>query len=234
MPVGKLYGVGLGPGDPKLITIKAKEILEEVDVVCAPISKVGRRSIALEMVKPYVKGKEILTLLFPMHTDPDILRPYWEKAGAEICNRLKEGKDVAFITIGDPSFYSTFINVMEIIRERQRDAEIITIPGVASILACFAGLNEPLVDKDEKLAVFPAEYGLEELEEISKFFDTIVLMKVSRSFDKIYKKLDKLGLLDKAVLVSKCGTRDFFSSPLREVKGKVDFLSMIILKGLRG
>jgi precorrin-2/cobalt-factor-2 C20-methyltransferase len=232
MALGRFYGIGLGPGNPELLTLKARKVLEEVEVVCAPRSRKGRRSIALQMVKPLIGNKEIITPLFPMRKDPEVLRPYWEKAVESIYEKLCEGKDVAFVTIGDPTFYSTYTCIMETIRERYPEVEIETVPGVASLLACFAGLNLSLVDRDEKLAVLPAEYGLEGLDELSKVFDTIVLMKVSRSFKKIVEKLDRLGLKKDAIFVSKCGTRGFFSSPLHKLKGKkADFLSMIIIKG---
>jgi precorrin-2/cobalt-factor-2 C20-methyltransferase len=229
MALGKFYGVGLGTGDPKLLTLKAIEVLEKVDVVFAPISKEGRRSIALETVKSLIEDKEVITLLFPMHKDTDILQPHWESAGREIGKKLQKGRDVAFITIGDPTFYSTYTCVMRIIEKEYPDVEIHTIPGVPSLMACFAELNLPMVDREDKLAVLPAEHGLERLEEIAKIFDTIVLMKVSRSFKEIAGKLEGLGLGDKAIVVTKCGTQEFFSSPLNEVE-KVDFLSMIILK----
>jgi precorrin-2/cobalt-factor-2 C20-methyltransferase len=233
MKVGKFYGVGLGPGDPSLITLKAREILEKVDVLFAPISKKGRRSIALEIVRDLIEEKEVVRLLFPMRKDPEILRPYWEKAARVIWDKLQEGKDGAFITIGDPTFYSTYTSVLEVVKQRYPEVEIETIPGVASLQACFAGLNMPLVDRDEKLAVLPAEYGIEELSELSEIFDTIVLMKVSRSFEKIVREIEALGMADRALVVTKCGSRGFSSMPLGEVEGKVDFQSMIILKRKR-
>lgn len=230
MSLGKFYGVGVGPGDPKLLTLKAKEVLEEVDAVFVPISKEGRRCIALETVEPFIRDKETIDLLFPMHKDSKTLRPYWEKAGSEICRKLKEGKDAAFITIGDPTFYSTYTCVMEIIEKECPDIEIETVPGVPSFLACSAELNLPLVERDEKLAVLPAEYGLEKLEGLAEIFDTLVLMKVSRSFKDIAERLEELGLKDNAILVTKCGTSDFLSLTLSDAEEKVDFQSMIIIK----
>lgn len=231
MASGKFYGVGLGPGDPELMTLKAETVLKRADVICAPVSKDGRRSIALEIVRPIIGSKEVITPLFPMLKDPDVLRPYWEKAAEEIYQRLCEGKSVAFVTIGDPGFYSTFSCVREIIEEKHPQVEIETVPGVAAPLACFAELNLPIVDRGEKMAVIPAEYGLEGLGELSEIFDTIVLMKVSRSFEKIVDKLADLGLKENAILVSKCGTHDFISSPLNSFRDKIDFRSMIIIKG---
>ncbi len=233
MTLGKLYGIGIGPGDLELLTLKAEAVIREADVICAPTSKNGRRGIALDIVSPLIGNREVITPLFPMLKDPEVLRPHWEKAAEQIYQRLSEGKDVAFVTIGDPGFYSTFSCVREVIEEMYPQVEIETVPGIASPLACFAGLNLTLVDRDEKLAVIPAEYGIGGLDELCKVFDTIVLMKVSRSFEKIVDKLMELGLGKDAVLVSKCGTSDFFSSPLDVPHDKIDFQSMIIIKGKR-
>ncbi len=233
MALGKLYGIGIGPGDLELLTLKAEAIIKEAEVICAPRSKDGRRSIALDIVSPLIGDKEVITPLFPMLKDPEVLRSHWEKAAKQIYQRLSEGKDVAFVTIGDPGFYSTFSCIKEVIKEMCPQVEIKTVPGITSPLACFAGLNLTLVDRDEKLAVIPAEYGIEGLNELCKVFDTIVLMKVSRSFEKIVDKLVELGLEKDAMLVSKCGTKDFFSAPLDVPRDKIDFRSMIILKGKR-
>jgi len=230
---GKFYGIGLGPGDPGLLTLKAKEVLETVDVICSPISKEGRRSIALGIVEKVLdRMPEVITPLFPMSKDRGVLEEHWDRAAEDIYSHLSEGKDVAFITIGDPTFYSTYTYVMERIKTRHPDMEIETVPGVASPFSCMAGINTPLVEGNERLAVIPAEYGLEDLEEVVETFDTVVLMKVSRSFSKIRETLKEKGLLEKAILFTRCGREGFVSMPLGEVREeKVDFLSMIVVKG---
>ncbi|MEE8401729.1 MAG: precorrin-2 C(20)-methyltransferase [Candidatus Hydrothermarchaeaceae archaeon] len=234
MALGKLYGIGLGPGDPELLTLKAEAAIKRADVICAPVSKTGERSRALEIVRHLVEDKEVITPHFPMLKDPEVLRPYWEKAAEEIYVRISQGKRVAFVTIGDPGFYSTFSSVRKVVKEKYSQVEIETIPGIASPMACFAGLNLPIVDRGEKLAVIPAEYGIEGLSELRKIFSTIVLMKVSRSFEKIADKLTELGLKKDAILVSKCGTDGFFSSSMDKLPDKrVDFPSMIIIKDKR-
>lgn len=229
MKAGKFYGVGVGPGDPKLVTFKAAEVLKSADVVCSPRSGKNKRSIALPIVKHLLrKDCEILAPLFPMTRNKKLLEKRWNAAARLIESKLKRGKDVAFITIGDPLFYSTYSYIL---RRMQKDEALVeTIPGVSSLSSCMAELNLPLVEGEENFAVLPAEYGLEGLEKIAKKFDTVVLMKVSRSFGGIVKKLEKLNLLENSIFVSKCGTKNFFSSELKYMRGKkADFLSMIIV-----
>ena len=230
---GKFYGIGVGPGDPELMTTKALNILKNVDVICAPKSKKDKESIALTIVKEALKiENEVITPIFPMSKDIQVLEEHWNKAVEMITKELNNGKNVAFITIGDPLFYSTYVYVLERIRKRNPDLTIETVPGVNSISACLAELNLPLADGDDKLAILPAAYGLEELDSLMKILDTIVLMKVSRRVEKIVKRLEELGLKEDAIFVSGCGTDVFFSSDLDSMNGKkIDYLSMIIIRG---
>lgn len=230
---GKLYGVGVGPGDPELMTIKARRVLERVGAVCAPDS--GRGGRALEIVKKAVKRDfRVLRPHFPMTKKREILEKAWQEASDAIYAELAKGEDVAFVTIGDPVFYSTFAYVMERIKAAHPEVEVEVVPGVTSLTACAANLGVALVSGGERLAVVPAAYGLENLELLAENFDTLVLMKVSRSFDAIAERIARAGLSENAVFVAQCGSRAFFSSDLESLKGReVDYLSMILLRGLR-
>ncbi len=230
---GKLYGVGVGPGDPELMTIKARRVLESVDVVCAPDS--GREGRALEIVKKAVdRDFNVLRPHFPMTKKREVLEKAWGEAAEAIYSELKKDKDVAFVTLGDPTFYSTFAYVMERIKAAHPEVEIEVVPGVTSVTACAASLGIPLVSGGESLAVVPAAYGIDNLELLAQNFDTVVLMKVSRSFDAIAERIERAGLSGRAVFVARCGSEAFFSSDLESLKGReVDYLSMILLRGLR-
>ncbi len=230
---GRLYGVGVGPGDPELMTLKARNVLERVSVLCAPDS--GRGGKALEIVKKAVDREfKVLRPHFPMTKKREVLEKAWQRASEAIYEELQKGEDVAFVTIGDPTFYSTFAYVMERIKAAHPEVEIEVVPGVTSVTACAANLGIPLVSGGESLAVVPAAYGIDNLELLAQNFDTVVLMKVSRSFDSIAEKIESAGLGEKAVFVARCGSEAFFSSDLESLKGrKVDYLSMILLRGLR-
>lgn len=228
--VGKLYGVGLGPGNPELMTLKAARILGSVDVICTPKSSEDKESIALSIAKAHIKNAKIIQPIFPMSKDVKKLEKSWDEAAEMIFSELKQGRDVAFITVGDPLFYSTYSYILKKMKEKHSEVEVETIPGVTSLSACFAQLNLPLAERSEKIAVLPAAYGLRELKELANF-DVIVLMKVSRNFDKIVETLEKAGLKENATFVSRCGSKDFFSSNLDSMLGKkIDYLSMIVIK----
>lgn len=228
---GKLYGVGLGPGDPELMTLKAARILSSVDVICAPKSSEDKESIALSIAKTHVKkNAKIIQPVFPMSKDIKKLEKSWDEATEMIFSELKQGRDVAFVTVGDPLFYSTYSYILKKMKKNHREVEVETIPGVTSLSACFAQLNLPLAERNEKITALPAAYGLRELKELANF-DAIVLMKVSRNFDKIVETLEKAGLKENAIFVSRCGSRNFFSSDLDSMLGKeIDYMSMIIIK----
>ncbi len=233
--VGRLYGVGVGPGDVGLVTEKALRVLNSVDVIVAPKSKGAKASIALSVVKDKLKkDARVVEFEFPMTKDPAVLEKAWEDAVERIYLILAEDKNVAFPTIGDPFFYSTFIYVMRGMQRRHPEVEVKAIPGVTSLSACAVELGVPLGEGDERIAILPAAYGLDDIREIAGRVDTIVLMKVSRNYDEIIKNLEGAGLTDKAVLVTRCGTDEYSSSPLDAVSGRdVDYFSMIIIRGAR-
>lgn len=231
---GKLYGIGVGPGNLELITLKAAKILGSVDVICAPKSSEDKESIALLIAKTHVnKNAKIIQPVFPMSKDVKKLEKSGDAAVEMIFSELKRRRDVAFITVGDPLFYSTYSYILKKMKKKHSEVEIETIPGVTSLSACSAQLNLPFAERSEKIAVLPAAYGLKELRELANF-DTIVLMKVSRNFDKIVETLEKAGLKENAIFVSRCGSKDFFSSDLDSMREKkIDYLSMIIIKRKR-
>ena len=206
MTYGNLYGVGVGPGAPDLITLRALNVLRRAKVLALPRSSDYGASKAWEIVKPElgeVPGQERLFLTFPMSKDPERLRPAWDKAFAAIGERLEKGLDVAFATEGDPSLYSTFIYLEEEAPRRWPGLRIEVVPGVSSVTAVPAVTGIPLADGQERIAIVPGTYGLEDLGELLQKFDTIVLMKIGPEMPRIIQALERAGLLDRAVYVSK-------------------------------
>ncbi|KNZ70914.1 precorrin-2 C(20)-methyltransferase [Thermincola ferriacetica] len=230
---GKLYGLGVGPGDPELLTLKAWRVLQSVDVLCVPKSRAEKESLALSIVKKAVEKQfDILELLFPMSTDNEVLARHWDQAAVQVISELRKGRQVAFITIGDPMFYSTYAYLLERIKGSHPEIKVETIPGVTAFAACSAFINEALTEGEEKLAVIPAAYGIEELKEIVKKFENIVLMKVNRIYDEVVQLLREEKLLDKAVFVSRCGYPDqFYTTDLESLVGKdKDYMSIMIIR----
>jgi len=232
MRTGKLYGVGVGPGDPELLTLKARRVLNHVDVIFTPVSKEGKESVAFRIVRDLLRREpRVLPLHFPMVKDRAILERRWEEAVEAIYGELKGGKDAAFITLGDPLLYSTYVPLLKGMRRLHPDVEVETVPGVPSVLACLSEENLPLVEEDDKLAILPVTYGFEELRKAVEEYETVVLMKVPKRIDSLIEDLERLGVKEKAIFLSRCGQREFFSSDLESMRGEtVDYLSLVVIK----
>jgi len=203
---GTLYGVGVGPGAPDLLTLRAVDTLKRADVLALPRSSDYGASMAWKIVKPVIgerAGQERLFLTFPMSKDPDRLRPAWDKAFEAIGERLLRGASVAFVTEGDASLYSTFIYLHREAPRRWPGVRIEVVPGVSSIAAVPAVTGIPLADGQECVAIVPANYGAADLERIFATFDTTILMKIGSEMPRVIDALERAGLADKAVYVSK-------------------------------
>ncbi|MDI6781230.1 MAG: precorrin-2 C(20)-methyltransferase [bacterium] len=253
--IGKLYCLGVGPGDPELLTLKAVRILECVPCICVPKGKEEGSSLALSIVRKALNldNKEIIEAYFPMRktkaefrgqkgqkgqkAEAEILHSkfrilnFWDETVENILSRLNNGMDVAFITIGDPAIYSTFFYLYDRLLELAPDLNIEIIPGVSSITAAASRAKMALALADERIAILPANY-INSLEETLELFDTVVLMKVHNVFDSILKILDSKQLLDRAVYISRAGMNDerIFKN-IRDVQKKdLNYFSMVVIK----
>ncbi len=208
---GKFYVIGVGPGDPELLTLKAMRILNDCPVWIVPKGSMEGESTALNIIGDTVsrQGKEILEQYFPMKkihrgekTDSEVAKA-WQQTTEAICEWLTKGQDVVFPTMGDPAIYSTAFYVCETLLGTVPDLEVEIIPGVSSVGATAAAVGLPLCLGDERLVVIPATFENGKLRETLEQFDTVVLMKVHRVMDRLVPLLDDLNLLDKAVLVER-------------------------------
>lgn len=233
----KLYGVGVGPGDPKLLTIKAKEVLDRVSTIFVPKANEDEASCARSIIAPSVKGKKkYVELTFPMTKDKSILKAYWGKAAAIIAKELRKNNEAAFVTIGDPFIYSTYIYLLRTIRSDFPEIVTETIPGISSFNAASASLQLALVEANERLAVLPVKRNLQGLKEALGEFETVVLMKVGSKLKKVIRLLREMDLLDSAFLVSRAGhPEEKIIRGLSFVKDeKLGYLSVIIVKCRNG
>jgi precorrin-2/cobalt-factor-2 C20-methyltransferase len=211
MKYGTLYGVGVGPGAPDLMTLRAVATLQKADVLAMPRSSDFGASMAWKIVKPVIgeiEGQERLFLTFPMSKDPSRLIPAWEKAFTAIGERLEKGLSVAFATEGDPSLFSTFIYLQREAPTRWPGIEVVVVPGVSSIAAVPAVTGIPLADGQERIAIVPANYGVDDLPEILAQFDTTILMKIGSEMPNVLAMLEKAGLAEKTVFVSRATMPD--------------------------
>ena len=230
---GRFYGVGVGPGDPELITLGALRVLQRVPVVCVPQSRTSRESYALGIVGGYLdlQKQEVLKVTFPTE-DAEEAAAVWRAAADSIGERLQRGQDVAFITEGDPMLYSSFAYVLENVAQAFPQVPIEIIPGVSSVTAAAASAQVPLVTRGQRLAILPAVYGIDDLSKAIANYDTIVLMKVNRSLIQALAGLKESGLAGKGIYVRRATTdREEVVQDLHQLsKEDLDYFSLLIIK----
>ncbi|MGI6065578.1 MAG: precorrin-2 C(20)-methyltransferase [Bacillota bacterium] len=204
--MAKFYGIGVGPGDPELITIKAAKILNTIDVVLLPDSQTGKKNIAYQIAQKEINPQaKLISVNFPMVPDRDIINRAGKTAAQIVEVHIKEGKNVAFITLGDPSLYSTY---GYIVKNLNASTEVETIPGITSFCAAAAVTNRPLVEGEEILSIIPATAAEEKMESIFAGGQSLVFMKVYNHKDKVLKMLEKHGMMENSILVKRCGFED--------------------------
>ena len=227
MKKGKFYGIGVGVGDPENITVKATKKLHEVDVIVLPEAKSGEGSTAFNIVKEYLKpGVEQMFLEFPMIKDVEARKVFRKNNADKVSAELEKGKNVAFLTIGDPMTYSTYTYVLEHIAD---DVEVETVAGITSFNSIAARLNVPLMIGDEDLKVVSVNRKTDIYKEIENN-DNLVLMKISRNFEKIKKAIIETGNKENAVIVSDCGKDNEVVYWDIESVEEVPYFSTMILK----
>ena len=228
---GKFYGVGVGPGDPELLTVKAIKILKNIDAVIAPKTEKKSDSLALSIVENYLReDTEIVYQTFPMVRDFAESKVVFEKNQQEILNLLDAGKNVAFLTLGDPMFYSTYIYVFQLLQEC--GIEIETVPGVPAFLSISSYIGKPLTFGNEVLTVIPATADKEKISDALKFSDATVLMKVYKNFSEVVDLLADENMLENAVLVSRQGLADekIITDLEAHKSEKLNYLSTILTR----
>ncbi|GAB6052651.1 precorrin-2 C(20)-methyltransferase [Magnetospira thiophila] len=201
---GTLYGLGIGPGDPDLITLKALKILQSVPVVAVAAPEQGD-SLAQAIAAPHLPaGCTPLTLRVPLRPGADAA-PYYDRHADTLAGHLTAGRDVALLCVGDPFFYGSFLYIYQRLVE---GFPIEVIPGVTSVTACAAAAGMPLTSYDETLIVVPATLDEEMLTARLASCDAAAVMKVGRHLDKLRRVLDHLNLTDQAWYVERAGMND--------------------------
>jgi precorrin-2/cobalt-factor-2 C20-methyltransferase len=244
---GRLSVIGIGPGDPELLTLKAVRIIEESPVLCVPKGREEGSSLALSIVKKAVRldGKEIIEAHFPMRktresqesggrrqeAEKDELNTKWNDIAGTILGKLTKGNDVAFLTLGDPTIYSTFFYLYDKLLELHPGLNIEIIPGVSSINASAARAHISLGLGNERIAILPANY-LGNLKATLGLFDTVVLMKVNKVLDEIIRLLREMDLLGNAVCVSRAGMQDetIYRDITKIAQEGLNYFSMVIVR----
>lgn len=202
--LGILYGISVGTGDPELITLKGLRLLKSVPIVAFPLGVGNKPGMAEQIVSPWLDVRQQkVGLHFPYVRDEEILERAWQAAATKVWHYLETGRDVAFVCEGDGSFYSTFNYLAQTLTRLHPEVAIETVPGVSSPMAAAASLGLPLTVRHQRLAVLPALYNLEELENVLTWADVIVLMKVSSVYREVWQVLQKHNLLDRSAIVER-------------------------------
>lgn len=227
---GKLYGAGVGPGDPELLTLKALRIMKECDMIAVP-GEAPRLSVAYNIAKgayPQIDDKEVIGIWMPMTKDKAVLEEAHKK-GVELLEKyLDEGRTVAFLTLGDPAIYSTYMYLHKQIAAHGYEAEIIS--GIPSFCAAAARLNIGLSEKDEQIHIIPASYQVEEAMNLK---GTKILMKAGRNMPNVKGYIRKSHAA--AVMVENCGMdNECVYYDVEDIPDQAGYYSLLIVKEQRG
>lgn len=231
--LGILYGLGVGPGDPELITVKAFRVIQESPVIAYPKKLKGSKSYAHRIVDVYInpEEKDMLGLVFPMTKDEAVLEREWTKSVQLVYEKLQEGKDVAFVTEGDPLLYSTFIHMMKLMQAMHPEVEIRTVPGISSFNGSASRLGIALADGDDRVAIVPAHDDYEAMREAIESHDAVVFIKVAKVIDLMLEVLRDLDLLDKASVVTKVTSDEEIIWDVRELDGvDLEYLTLMVVR----
>ncbi len=224
------YGIGVGPGDSELMTLKAIKLIQKLDILYTPKAHRGGPSLAEKISSEYFsKTLVIKRRYFPMTKDCDEKQSSWRTIAQEIITDVENKKSVGFVTLGDPSMYSTYSYLLELVRGR---ISVKTIAGISSFSQIAASISVPLALNDESLEVISATA---EADKIGKALDTnenVIIMKVSTNLTTIYKLLEARNLLNKAIIISNASTPKESVQKLMDIDPmeKIPYFSTLFLK----
>ncbi len=207
--LGTFYGIGVGPGDPELLTLKAIRVLSSSDCIYVPMSHLSTQDYVSEVVHDYAGSEcEIKEVTFSLASDSTSRCQHWQQTAVEIATKLQAGQDVAFVTLGDALLYSTYIYLVRALRKEFDAARIETVPGVSAFSLVAALTNTPLGEGQQSLHVIPVANNLVRIESAITSGAGVVLMKIGSRLREIVALLEQLNVLDRSVFVSRAGLPD--------------------------
>ncbi len=197
-----LIGIGVGPGDVDLLTVKAVRAIQNADIIMCPASNENRPSIAFTVVSPIIdqsKNQEIIKLIFPMTKDKDVLEATWKKNAKIMAETVLTGKNVVYLTVGDPFLYSTWIYMHKDLKENYPEMDIDVIPGIVSMFTFASKVGVSIAEGAEKVAIIPSCYDLSSVKEIAKHSESMIFLKDGHYFDQVIKVLKESGFPDDSI-----------------------------------
>jgi len=234
MKPGTLYGIGIGPGDPELITLKGARLISACRNLFVPKARTASESVALAIARPLVgPGVRIEELLFPMTASREKLVERWEEAAARVAEVLTAGEDACFLTLGDPLLYSTYIYLLRALRRIIPELKTVTVPGITAVSAAAALTDFPVGEGRELVTIVPAADGLSAVRRALTAGGTIVLMKIGKRLPEVLDLLEEKGLLESGVFVSHATMAEQrIETDLRRLKAdgpEAGYLSIILV-----
>ena len=200
--MGELIGIGVGPGDPELLTVKAVKAIQNADTIMCPASKEDRPSIALSVVSSLLdktKNQEIIKLIFPMTKDKSVLESTWMTNAKIMAEKVATGKNVVYLTVGDPNLYSTWIYMRRDIESNHPELKISVIPGIVSMFTFASKVGVSIAEGAEKVAIIPSCYDLTTVKEIAKNAESLIFLKDGRYFDQVIDLLKESGFSNDSI-----------------------------------
>ena len=231
---GRLYGVGVGPGDPELLTLKARRVIEAADVIAYPNARHGR-SVARRIAAPFLRdGVLEVALTYPVTTEVSdhpggyeaALAEFYDASAAQLTEHLDAGRDVAVLCEGDPFFYGSYMYLHERLATRYATE---VVPGVTSFSAAAAAAGTPLCKRDDVLTVLPGTLPADVLAARMRASDASVVIKLGRMFERVRGAAERAGVAGRAVYVERASCDEERQSPLRDVEGKVPYMSLVLV-----
>jgi precorrin-2/cobalt-factor-2 C20-methyltransferase len=235
---GMFYGIGVGPGDPELLTVKAAAVLSSCLNVFVPKARTSADSVALEIARKYLcPSAKVRELVFPMTADQAVLEQRWQESAEVIAPVLESGTDACFLTLGDPLVYSTYIYLLRALEQRLPGLRTITIPGITSFCAAASATRFPLGVGKELITIVPTSDDLTVLRQALETRGTVVLMKIGKRLREILEILDEFRLIEQSVFVSRVGLGgQHVETDLRKLRvedPEAGYLSVIIVHASR-
>jgi len=228
--MAKFYGIGVGPGDPELMTHKATKILNTIDSLLVPQTQKDKKGVANTIIEPFLKeGIEMIYVDFPMVADEEIFVEAGKRAAELISAHINQGKNVAFVTLGDPSVYSTY---GYIVKALNKAVPIETVPGITSFCAAAALDNRPLVEKDEILTIIPMNATDERIDKVLEVSDAFAFMKVYKREKRVVAHLEKHQLVEKGILAQRCGFQEAVAHQdvVKSLLDNEDYLTLVLTR----
>ncbi len=223
---GTLYGIGLGPGDPELMTLKAHRLISGADVIAYPVLERGESFARFIAAGVIPEGSEEIAITIPMSVERAPAQAAYDAGASQIATALDAGKNVAVLCEGDPFFYGSFMYLFSRLSDRY---ECQVVPGVTSVTACAAAAHTPLTARNEVLTIIPGPLDAAEMLDRIKGAQAVAIMKVGRHLNKITQVLSDLGLLEHATYVERASLENQRVIPLADLTDPAPYFSMILV-----